>query len=297
MPDPTTTTTTLPPWAAITYSEKMGSRRGRAAVDQSTELDYIFTLRGSDDITQLVAKWDSVAPMSVVDPAIPTQDLWRNNLDWTQLGPGCWEFTSTYIDGRKHDELKQPETGDYKISGSTTGGTAKILVSKATIAKYAPSGETALDFKQSIGVTREGEVQGVEIVVPAMKFTIDYTQPKAVITVNYSKLLEDLTGTVNNSTFFGRPAGEVLFLGADFSQGIKSDPTCSYQFLRLPNIAGATIGDLTGIAKLGHEYLWIYFEEQPDPAAKNRPAKRPKYAYVERVYDLTDFSSLGIGTS
>ena len=275
----------------------MGSRRGRAAVDQSTELDYVWTLRGSDDINLLVGKWNSVAPLSVVDPAIPTQDLWRNNVDWTQLAPSCWEFTCTYIDGRKHDEIKPPETGDYKISGSTTGGTAKILVSKATIARYAAGGETALDFKQSIGVTREGEVQGVEIVVPAMQFTIDYTQPKAVITVNYSKLLEELTGTVNNSTFFGRPAGEVLFMGSDFSQGTKADPTCSYKFLRLPNIAGATIGALTGIAKLGHEYLWIYFEEAPDPAAKNRLAKRPKYAYFERVYDLTDFSALAIGTS
>lgn len=296
MPDATTTT----PAPTITYSERFGSRRGSWDVGKSTELDWHFTLRGSDDIRQLVSKLATVAPLWVEDPVYPgdpSHYLYRGPLSWDQIGPQAWEFVATYIDAAKYDEKSRPETGDYRISGSTTGGTAKILVSKQTIASYAPGGETAINFKQSINVTREGEVQGLEIVVPALKFTIDYTQPLAVITVAYSKLLEELTGTVNDDTFFGRPAGEVLFLGADFSDGIKSDPTCTYNFLRLPNIAGATIGDLTGIAKKGHEYLWVYFEETPDPSAKNRPAKRPKYAYVERVYDITDFSSLGIGES
>lgn len=291
------TTTTPNP---ITYSERYGSRRGNWDQGKNTEMDWVFTLRGSDDITALVTRIAGVAPDWVEDPIYPgdaSHYLWRGPLSWTQMGPGVWEFVATYIDAAQHDSVSRPETGDYRISGSTSGGTARILTSRATVASYAPSGETAMDFHRSIGVTREGEVQGVDIVVPASQFQIEYTQPKAVITVAYSMTVRNLTGCVNAGTFFGRAAGEVLFLGADYAQGIKSDPTCSYKFLELPNITGLTLGVLTGIAKKGHEYLWIYFEDVPDPAAKNRPAKRPKYAYVERVYGEADFSSLGIGTS
>ena len=293
---PTTTTTPNP----ITYSERWGSRRGNWDMGKSTEMDWVFTLRGSDDITALVTRLGGVAPVWVEDPVYPGDSshyLYRGPLSWTQIAPQVWEFVATYIDAAHYDQVSRPETGDYRISGSTSGGTARILTSRATVAKYAPSGETALDFKKAIGVTREGEVQGVDIVVPASKFTIEYTQPKAVITVAYSQTLRDLTGTTNNDTFFGRAAGEVLFLGADYAQGIKSDPTCSFNFLELPNITGLTLGDLTGIAKKGHEYLWIYFEEAPDPAAGNRPAKRPKYAYVERVYGEADFDALAIGAA
>lgn len=303
------TTTTSPPFPTIVHSERYGSRRGSWDVDASSEIDYVYTLRGSDDVVSMVAYLDTIAPTYIDDPIYPgvsSRRLWRGPCTWSQIAPQAWEFIFTYIDGRKMDEMQPPETGDFRISGSTTGGTAKILCSKQTIAghgKYGsgtPGAGFALaaipDFGQAIGVTREGEVQGVEIVVPAQKFTIEYTQPLAVITVSYSKLVEELTGRVNSAEFFGRPAGEVLSLGVDYSQGTKSDPTCAYHFLRLPNILGMTIGELTGINKLGHEYLWVYFEEQPDPNANNRPVKQPKYAYVERVYDFANFSSFGIGT-
>ena len=86
----------------------------------------------------------------------------------------------------------------------------------------------------------------------------------------------------------------MLFLGGNGQQGIHSDPTWDYEFVRLPNITGQTIGEILSVAKKGHEYLWVLFEEEADPAAK-AVVKRPKAVYVERVYQTASFSALGIG--
>ena len=55
------------------------------------------------------------------------------------------------------------------------------------------------------------------------------------------------------------------------------------------------IGDLTGIAKKGWEYLWVRYEDAVDASA-HKWIKKPAFAYVERVYPEGDFGLLGIGT-
>ena len=62
-----------------------------------------------------------------------------------------------------------------------------------------------------------------------------------------------------------------------------------------PNQTGLTVGDITNIDKKGWEYLWVYFEDKEDSAAKML-VKRPIAVYVEKVYEDGDFSQLGAGT-
>ena len=62
-----------------------------------------------------------------------------------------------------------------------------------------------------------------------------------------------------------------------------------------PNRTGITVGDITGIAKKGWEYLWVRYEDAEDSTAKTL-VKRPVAAYVEKVYESGDFAALGIGT-
>jgi hypothetical protein len=136
------------------------------------------------------------------------------------------------------------------------------------------------------------EVQGIDVVVPAMKFQINYRQPKATISNAYVAILENLTGCVNDATFYTRAAGEVLFLGASGSQGTNSDPEITYNFLRSANVSGLTIGDIASVAKKGHEVLWCVFCEEKTDAMI---VKRPLAIKIERVYDLVSFTGLAIG--
>ena len=282
----------------VTIQEQPDSRQGKDAVGWKSSQTRHYWGYGSNDIATVLAALNVHAdcPVDIVSPgnliSLGRSEIRYKPLSGKQL---IWDLHVEYEDPTEIDSKAQLDTGDYKFSVSTTGGTARITTSLQTVTKYARPGQTAPDFKQAIGTTREGDVQGVDIVVPACRFSIEYRQPKATITDAYVRTVELLTGTVNNATFYGRAAGEVLFMGGDGSQGIKSDPTWSYSFVRLPNISGQTIGEILSVAKKGHEYLWVLFEEKNDPAAKF-VSKQPKAVYVERVYLSTAFSALGIGT-
>lgn len=274
--------------------EQPDSRSGSSKYDRHSQRDWHFHVKGSDDLDDHWTALSQLLPTIITD-AFSGVLLRISELKFQRIGYQVWDYHVIFEDRAKIDETRQLDTGSYRFSFSTTGGTARILTSLETISQYAPAGETAPDFKQAIGVTREGDVQGLDVVVPALRFSIEYRQPEATITDAYVRTLEAMTGTVNDATFFGRPAGEVLYLGSDGQQATDNDPTVKYDFVRLPNINGQTIGDIVNVAKKGHEYLWVLFEEVEDAAAKYVP-KRPKAVYVERVYDLADFSALGIGT-
>jgi len=278
----------------ITLQEQPDSRQGTASFDYKSKQTYHYRSKGSNTLSSIMAALDVTAPATAVCP-VHARTLLRSNVRWSNAGFQLWDLYVDYEDPQAIDDKQQLDTGDYKFSFSTTGGTARILTSLETVNSYAPAfWGVAPDFKQAIGVTRDGDVQGVDIVVPALKFSLSYRQPLAVITDAYVRTLEVMTGTVNNGTFRGRAAGEVLFAGADGSQGTNSDPTIDYQFIRLPNIANQTIGDIVNIAKKGHEYLWVLFQERDDGSGKY-VAKQPLAVYIERVYLETDFSALAIG--
>lgn len=282
----------------ITIREQPDSRSGQGSLGWTSKHSRHWWVKGSTDIaavfTALVA--DATCPATVVCP-VNAITLYRSDARYRPLSADGqkWDITMEWEDPQELDNKSQLDVGDYKFSVSTTGGTARITSSLATVSSYAPPAKTAPNFKQAIGVTKEGDVQGVDIVVPACKFSITYRQPKATITDAYVRTVELLTGTVNNASFYSRAAGEVLFMGGNGSQGINSDPTWSYEFVRLPNLTGQTIGDILSVAKKGHEYLWVLFEERLDGTA-NHVTKIPKAVYVERVYQSTSFASLGIGT-
>jgi len=107
-----------------------------------------------------------------------------------------------------------------------------------------------------------------------------------------------MTGTTNNAAFRGFEAGEVLFLGCSGNQEWddqkgKGPWSLSYRFVASQNVTDQTIGDITGISKKGHEYLWVRYQ---DTVGENVLFKKPKHVYVNKVYKETNFAALGIGT-
>jgi hypothetical protein len=74
----------------------------------------------------------------------------------------------------------------------------------------------------------------------------------------------------------------------------------AFKFIASPNAgSGATlpalsVGDITGIAKKGHEYMWVRYEAD---VSQKTLIKKPRHVYVNKVYRDGDFSKLGIGTN
>ena len=107
---------------------------------------------------------------------------------------------------------KQKED-DQQLSFKTGGGTQKIIRSLGTT-RYGPK---APDMGGLINVTANG-VEGVEVHVPTLEFTIRRGFALDFVTNDYVKMLAGLTGSVNDDEFNGFAAGEVLFLGAEGTQ-------------------------------------------------------------------------------
>lgn len=272
----------------VSILEIRGSRNGTDATDRSSSAELVWSVWGSDDLATCKAALVSSVP--------DTYDgLIYKSLTWEHLGNGTWEFHASYVHPDKADRDNTLDVGDYSFSFDTGGGTVNRKYSIATTS-YAKSGETAADFKGAIGVVQDGfaqQVEGVDVGIPALKFSVRKRFANADLTTGYVNTLHALTYTTNNATFMGFAAGELLFVGASGQQGTDSDPEVTFNFIASPNVTGLSVGDITSIAKKGHEYLWVFFESIEDATAK-ATVKRPKSVHVEQVYGSSNFSSLGI---
>jgi hypothetical protein len=136
----------------------------------------------------------------------------------------------------------------------------------------------------------------VDITVPVYNFSETHILANATVTNTYKGKLAALTGKTNNAAFKGFAAGECLFLFASGSKRGKGDWEISFRFAASPNKTGLTVGDITGIAKKGWEYLWVRYEDSVDVTAKAL-VKKPLAVYIEKVYDEGSFADLAIGTT
>jgi hypothetical protein len=227
------------------------------------------------------------------------------------LGDQAWEVTVTYTKTGADDDNPMRRTRSF----DTGGGTAHITQAVEVDPTIAPFGELRFPAQGAIGsvppsqygaIAVDGEtVHGVDIVIPALQWTETYDVPSAYVTATYVKRVAQLTGTVNNAAFRTFAAGEVLFVGATGSQEWDSEKgdgpwQLSYKFAASPNagdnqtLPALTIGDITGIEKKGHDYLWVRYADDVSSSSK---IKKPKFVYVDSVYRRSNFALLGIGVT
>jgi hypothetical protein len=173
-----------------------------------------------------------------------------------------WEGVARYSNSA-------PQTDESVFAFDTGGGTQHITQSLANVARYAPPGQTAPNFKGAIGVTADS-VEGVDITVPVYQFSETHYIDDAYVTPAYK-------GTLFAS---GQKRG-----GGDWE--------INYRFAASPNVTGLAVGDIAGISKKGFEYLWVRYADAEDSAARTL-VKRPIAAYVEQVYPYGDLNALGI---
>jgi hypothetical protein len=233
-------------------------------------------------------------------PGVPGMQLMAESYSVSYLGDNAWQVQISYTkDGAEDgtEPLKRARSFD------TTGGTQHITQSQEyqDVSGYFyesryPS--SAANMSGAIGVDSNG-VNGVDVVTPQLQWQESYDVPNGYVTSAWIRSVAGVTGTTNNAAFRGFEAGEVLFVGCSGSQEWDDQKgrgpwSLSFRFVASKNVTGKKIGDISGIAKKGHEYLWVRYE---DAVESNVLMKKPKAVYVNRVYKDSDFSALGIGTA
>lgn len=270
----------------IGVEEREDSRSVVTGSNPSVILHYNIFGTASDQaaLTALGAH----APSTYVGLIRSFRDVTPIYVDVNNPDQCIWDGEAHYGARSSEDEDDPPVTGDSSFQFDTGGGRQHISQSKETMGIY-PSGSS---IGGAIGVTEDGNVEGVDILIPVYNFSETHYRDNAEITDNYKKLLAGMTARVNDGAFRGFAKGEVIFLGAVGSKRGYGDWEISYRFAMSPNLTGLKVGSITGIAKAGWHYMWVQYATDKDDA---RATKKPIAVYIERVYDLGTFAQLGIG--
>ncbi len=196
-----------------------------------------------------------------------------------RVGPNLFEGTVTYSDQ------------EWEYNFAITTQETQVNKSFSTIGQYVRSGATAANFNQLIGVTRDG-VQGTTVQIPVYSWNETHRLPVADVDATYRKNLRNLVGKMNQATFRDCERGEALLVGVQggIARG-QSRYTLNFEFMGSPNITGLTIDGITGISKLGWDYLWTFDIEYPDLAA-GRLVRRIEQINVERIFEFGDFRQM-----
>ncbi len=223
-------------------------------------------------------------------------------------GPDAWRATCSYSEAKIQTKEKEKLTaiGQFRISFSSKSQTLKQYTAKSTTS-YAATGDTAPDFKGAINVNAEGEVEGVESIVPSLTVSVTQRMEGASLTPAYAITVAGLIGKYNNDEFMGFPAGTMQLTAGDGSLSFEipnpnaelSDPIppqdreLSFEFLFSPNLTGISIGNVTGINKKGHQYMWTLWRDSIDAG---KVFRKPRAVYVQDLYGIepADFSALGL---
>jgi hypothetical protein len=257
----------------VSIGERPISRHG-SVKDKSETREYV--VGGLFDKSLVEAYAIAASPTLVATAA---GILYRQDVQVKPAGFLTWHVSVPYGERKK-------ENGSYKLSFDTTGGTVRIFSAKSHIASYPVAGSPP-DHKGAINVKDDGNVEGVDRVIPALKLSVAFQHPLGIITLPQIKQLARKTGMVNSDSFLTFSPGELLFLGATGSEGSEVETEVTYHFAASENVTGLTFGDVANVAKKGHEVLWI---EYKDAVSNNKPARQPEFVHVERVYDEVEFA-------
>lgn len=258
----------------------MGSGNGSRVRDGNDTAVLKAMVLGTQD--PLVAEAYAVA--NNIFPAVYNLNKRLESYSWEEQAEG-FLFTGNYSYSRL-------EIDEWRLSIDTSGGSIRMTTSLDTTS-YAPPTRTAPDFQGGINVI-DSKPKGVDRVIPAMKLTVTYRLTRPADPIAFAAVCSGLTGTVNDAGLLGHAAGELLFLGATGDFGSDIDPQLQFTWASSKN-ATLTIGDIASVAKDGHEYLWILYEEETAGAGQDAYLiSKPRAAYVERIYEQADHSLLGL---
>ncbi len=273
----------------ITWNERPHSYRTKTNPREDS-IGYVLTGVSTMAMAKVYAGLYSAFALLTPDGST----LYRNNIDATEAGFLLWHIEVSYSTFPR----KEPQAGDQSWNFDTTGATKHITQSLSTDSTYydsalLPAG--AEDYGGAVGVNENGDVEGVDIVDRAFKWTENWKLPLNQFGWSYALLMSQMTGSVNSASYRGLDAGCVLYEGAQGGMS-RSDPTLldvTFHFNYQPTRDSFTVGSITGITKIGQQYMWVGYKTK---MGNNRKIQVPCQVNVENLFQQQDFSQFGIGT-
>lgn len=233
----------------------------------------------------------------------PFGRVWRRKkLGIKGLGRQVFDITADYetLTPIAGEDAQQDEQSDENfvpgsIAWDTTGNTER-----RTQALEERVEGVSINMQGAVNVSGSS-VQGVDVVVPGMRYSETWIMPLAIgLSYDYVAAVFDLTGRVNEEKFRAFKPGEALFLGAR-AQWSGDQPYVPVTFewqcrpdddkyeIKYTNDAGQSVA--SEVTKKGWEYVWVVYE--PDSSG-SKLVSLPKSYVFDKIYRSGDFSRLKI---
>ncbi|MFA9478505.1 hypothetical protein ACERK3_09375 [Phycisphaerales bacterium AB-hyl4] len=271
----------------IIVKEKFKSRERIAG--QGASVTLIYDLYGSNDDGELLDALQAESPGTYGDDNMP-----RASSRVKQVGNLWWEGRVRYSHASTGTFGGQLQPGQSSFAFEIAVQQVRIVKGIAVVAAYG-AGASVSDNGGLIGASSQG-VQGTEMMVPTYEFSETHAFTDAQISNSYKNTLADLVGTVNNGTFRGQPAGTLLAIGVSGNQRGDGNWELAFRWAKRKNQTGKSFGDITGVNALG----WEHIDVRTEPAEIDgfgRIGRKPIAVYVHQIYETSNYSGFGIGTS
>lgn len=262
--------------------------------DSGRRIEMLYWLTGTTD------KFSALAHV-ILNTAEEINSIPRTAID-LEVFEGVedlWDIRVVYQvgDGGGGSGPVPTEVGDERESFTTRGSRIKVFQALEHIADYGnpDEGESIPNHGGAINVTPE-RIEGVEIDNAGFTFQVRKIVPTSQMTTAYRSAIFNSTDKVNSEIWRGYKAGELRLVNVDGAQRDSESWDLLFEFLAIPNTTNATIGDIEGVDKLGHEYAWSEHEKTVDETV-DPPRIREKLlaVHIERVYEMIDFNlTLGL---
>jgi hypothetical protein len=258
-----------------------------------------YVVRGTADAAEAQAEVLAVAPAAVdgwarqvptvrpvmADPLLADESVWEAEVVY-RAAPGPKALKT----GEKHGQLQIGSSGSLHITS---------VPAEDHIADHALPGKDILDSKGLLGWDGE-KLEGADIDEPQVTWSETHVFANEDVTDAYiATLIAVKFKPINDTAFRGFNAGEVKFLGVSGGSRDGQDVELTFEFAARPNRTGVQFGGVGVNGDInvgGWEHVSIDYTLVKDATAK-RLVPRATNVHIDRLYQTSDFSTLGIGVA
>lgn len=247
-----------------------------------------YVIKGATDESEALDALLGGAASSVNGMSLTPSDCDVEEI--TSAGALYYSGTASYS---APGDASTQQAGSFSMSFDISGQTVHYNQSFSAGRTYKAAGQPDRDFLGAINVSADGSVAGVDVVVPTMTLTVNYTADPADITDAYIATISRMVGSTNDAAFKEFAAGELLLTRISGSRRDTDNWDISFGFSVSENKDSLTVGEILVEDKKGWDMVWVFYTLQED-TTNHVMRQVPAYATVVDVYPSKSFDALGL---
>lgn len=248
---------------------------------------------------------DENAALTAAKATIPTSkhSIRLTSLEVSErLAPSVWTVRATYAldpQDTTSDDTLPPEEVGYSVQMVTS----RKMQAMATVGTWLAAGVPQLNFAGRMGVHSDNvaESDGAEYMTPVATMQITHYWALADFPATARANFCKQPACINNDTFRGFAAGELLYGGCRIAKTSAGDAGCwrvDFDFLISPNSSNVQLDGFapatpaTPVTKNGWDWLWIWNRAAIVSNAATLTAYKqyyPAQVTVNRIYPYVDY--------